>query len=171
MEEQGYAVSALALGTQTGTHIDAPSHFDADGDSLDSLNLDKLVGSFFIVDISTTESAFDLERLCKGYRNELILFVRCINQDSVSLSSSALKVLMQLPPDVWIIAGTLSLVDAAPLEFHRAIAKAGKYLIEDIDYDNARRVVPDGELIALPLPLRGTSGAPCRVVVRYLDQF
>ncbi len=170
VEDQGYAVSALTLGTQTGTHIDAPSHFDVDGESFDSLALDKLIGSFFIVDIHTADTAFDVEQMCKGYRNELILFVRCINHDSVSLSSSALKVLMQLPPDVWIIAGNLSLVGAPPLEFHRAIAQAGKYLIEDIDYDNARRVVPGGELIALPLSLRGTSGAPCRVVVRYPDK-
>ena len=31
VESQGYRVSAVRLGTQTGTHIDAPAHFDPQG--------------------------------------------------------------------------------------------------------------------------------------------
>ena len=38
IERQGYQVSALTLGTQTGTHIDAPAHFYALGKRLDDLS-------------------------------------------------------------------------------------------------------------------------------------
>ncbi|MFC7199904.1 cyclase family protein [Halospeciosus flavus] len=40
-DEDGYAVSELRCGTHTGTHVDAPSHVLADGDSLGDFALDQ----------------------------------------------------------------------------------------------------------------------------------
>jgi arylformamidase len=37
VQEQGYKVSRLSMGTQTGTHIDAPVHFIAGGATLEAL--------------------------------------------------------------------------------------------------------------------------------------
>ncbi|KAF9075578.1 putative cyclase [Rhodocollybia butyracea] len=41
--QDGYAVNSLSLGTHTGTHIDAPSHFIANGTTIDQIALDMLV--------------------------------------------------------------------------------------------------------------------------------
>lgn len=43
-EQQGYAVTRLSLGTHTGTHIDAPSHYLADGAAADGIALDTFFG-------------------------------------------------------------------------------------------------------------------------------
>jgi kynurenine formamidase len=48
----GSAVSALHLGSHTGTHIDAPSHFLHKAKSIDELDLSMLVGPAVVVDVS-----------------------------------------------------------------------------------------------------------------------
>jgi kynurenine formamidase len=48
----GYSVHALALGTHTGTHIDAPSHFLPDGAPLESVPLSTFVGHALVVDLT-----------------------------------------------------------------------------------------------------------------------
>nr|WP_256422336.1 cyclase family protein [Halobellus rarus] len=42
-EDDGYRVSAVELGSHTGTHIDAPSHVIPDGKTLDEYPLDRFV--------------------------------------------------------------------------------------------------------------------------------
>lgn len=46
----GYRVTALACGSHTGTHVDAPSHTEPDGDSLDAFSLDRFVIEATLVD-------------------------------------------------------------------------------------------------------------------------
>lgn len=42
----------VRLGTHTGTHVDAPLHFLADGASIDQVPLDRLVGEVTLVDLA-----------------------------------------------------------------------------------------------------------------------
>jgi len=61
----------LVLGTHTGTHVDAPRHFVPDGDTIDRVPLDRLVGPATVVDCSTFAdrhpiSASELERAVDG---------------------------------------------------------------------------------------------------------
>ncbi len=46
---QGYEVWRLELGSQTGTHIDAPRHFNPTGVTIDELRPDECVGSYRLV--------------------------------------------------------------------------------------------------------------------------
>jgi arylformamidase len=46
------AVSRLALGTHTGTHVDPPAHFLAGGATVDELPLDVLVGPAVVADLT-----------------------------------------------------------------------------------------------------------------------
>lgn len=166
VKEQGFRVSALTLGTQTGTHIDAPAHFDPSGQCLDALSLDDLIGRFFLLDLAKSADVHGIGSLCSGYQDETILFIRT-DEFSVSyISSEALEHLLRLPPVVWVLAGELVVDNKPPLEFHRLIAHSNKYLIENLQMEAARNVEPGGTLIALPLALTGTSGAPCRVVIK-----
>ena len=48
--EDGYRVTALHLGTHSGTHVDAPSHVIADGRSLDSYPLEAFSFDATLVD-------------------------------------------------------------------------------------------------------------------------
>lgn len=166
VEKQGYRVSALSLGTQTGTHIDAPAHFDSSGDCLEALPLENLIGRYFLVDLPRDASEDQVKTLCNAYSDEAILFVRSDSSGVTSVTQSALDILFDLPPVVWVVTGTVEVTNAASLEFHRLLACRGKYLIENLQTELARKVRPGGELIALPLRLVGTSGSPCRVAVK-----
>ncbi|KAJ7807822.1 putative cyclase [Mycena olivaceomarginata] len=44
VEKDGYAVRSLSMGSHTGTHVDAPSHFFADGKSIEQIPLSTFIG-------------------------------------------------------------------------------------------------------------------------------
>jgi len=157
------------MGTQTGTHIDAPAHFDSSGRCLEDLRLEKLIGRYFLLDLPKNTNEDLGQAFCAQYSEEAILFVRSDQSGVSSISRQALNMLLNLPPLVWVVDGDIRVESEAPLEFHRLLAIGGKYLIENLHTELARKVRPGGELIALPLALVGTSGAPCRVVVRELQ--
>ena len=50
-------VSRLVLGTHTGTHVDAPSHFIDDAASVDGLPLELLMGRARVVEITTAAAS------------------------------------------------------------------------------------------------------------------
>lgn len=52
MEEDGFRVSALALGTHSGTHVDAPSHTEADGRSLGTFPIETFRFAARMVDLT-----------------------------------------------------------------------------------------------------------------------
>jgi len=65
IEKDGCAVSRLSFGSHTGTHVDAASHVLKDGLSVDSLNLENLMGQAVVLDFSRingelTDSILDM---------------------------------------------------------------------------------------------------------------
>lgn len=68
----------LVLGTHTGTHCDAPSHFIPGGQTVDMLPLNTLIGPAFIIDFSNSNPAQemgekDFERQLGNRRPERIV--------------------------------------------------------------------------------------------------
>jgi kynurenine formamidase len=49
----GFTMHAISMGTHSGTHIDAPSHFIADGKTIDEIPLESLIGLAVVVDLRT----------------------------------------------------------------------------------------------------------------------
>ena len=164
VQQQGYTVSRLSMGTQTGTHIDAPAHFASDGATLEALPVQALMGHYLWVDLCrVTEAA--LGEVRSGFKGESILFLTSSDPAKTEASEEVLTALLGLPCVVWVSVYGVQVIGHDPLYFHQALSAAGRYLIEDVDEMTARRVNPGGEMIALPLRLTGTSGSPCRVVV------
>lgn len=166
--ERGFWVSRLELGTQTGTHIDAPAHFLAEGPTLESLPVDRLVGRYFLVDLPERCDRKDMIDRLEAYSGEPILFLRARAGKTALITKVGMECLLGLPPKVWTLSGTAVMENAPHLEFYRRLARAGIFLIEDVDETAAFTAPARGELIALPLRLVGAGGAPCRVVVRPL---
>jgi arylformamidase len=156
----GFDVWQLSLGTQTGTHIDAPSHFLEGGATLDSLLPDDCIGRYFHISHETLTNGTPAE----GYSGERLLFLDA--HPEAVISDARLDTLLVLPPRVWIMAGSLTVASPEPFRFNRALAEAGKFLVEDLAPDHLPRVRPGGEAITLPLRLAGLSGSPARVLVR-----
>jgi kynurenine formamidase len=156
VQSQGYRVSRISMGTQCGTHIDAPSHFMEGGADLGALPVEALVGKYFLFDLDGA-GKFD-------YQGEPILFLK--SSAGVEISEEVFNSLLALPCRVWVIVYDIQVSGRDIFYFNRALAEAGKYLVENVDDTAAMRVKSGGEIFALPLKLVSTSGAPCRVIVR-----
>ena len=50
IERDGFNLLSVSMGSQTGTHVDAPYHFDESAPKLDELPLDRFAGRGVIVD-------------------------------------------------------------------------------------------------------------------------
>jgi kynurenine formamidase len=50
IERDGFNLLSVSMGSQTGTHVDAPYHFDETAPTLDQIPLDRFVGRGVIVD-------------------------------------------------------------------------------------------------------------------------
>ncbi len=153
--DQGYAVQRLDLGTQTGTHIDAPAHMHPGGATLEALPPDALIGPYV-----TLWPGQDVPQRAGA----VLLFVNA--PDGGAISRAQFDRALDLGFAVWVIAGSLQVQGEEPLFLHRALARAGVFLVEDLAEDPARLLPDRGEMIAAPLRLIGTSGAPCRVLAR-----
>jgi arylformamidase len=167
-------VSRLSLGVHTGTHFDAPTHFDVPGGGVEALPLTAFVGvaRVLAVEGSAVDRA-DLEQ--HDVRpGERLLFktsnsARCWSADEfvpdyVYVTKEAARHLATLRTrlvgiDYLSIGGP---IDGAAT--HRLLLEGGVCILEGLDL---RRVAPgEVDLIALPLLLVGSDGAPARVLLR-----
>ncbi|MFO7569401.1 MAG: cyclase family protein [Smithellaceae bacterium] len=165
--QEGFRVSRLSMGTQSGTHLDAPAHFLEGGATLESLLPDQLIGSYFLLDLSPHPESTPIKKRLEAYRQENILFLRTPANLTSQLSRNDLQTILSLPPVLLILSGDIGIESHGPYTFHRLAAQAGKFVAEDLDQQAARFVPAYGEIFALPLRLTGVSGSPCRVIVRY----
>ncbi|MDP3721143.1 MAG: cyclase family protein, partial [Anaerolineaceae bacterium] len=64
IEEGAHAnVSFLSLGAHTGTHVDAPFHFIADGSKVDEMPLEVLIGPAQVVEVPDAVKVINAELL------------------------------------------------------------------------------------------------------------
>src|SRR5436305_14560302 len=52
VEDDGYAMTSYSMLNHIGTHVDAPAHQIAGGDTLDEIPLDRLVTDALTIDVS-----------------------------------------------------------------------------------------------------------------------
>jgi arylformamidase len=166
-------VSALSLGSHTGTHVDAPHHF-LDGEStVEAMPLESLVGPVQVIERAEARyiSAADLEAasIPRGARRLLLKTPNSrfwddeeFHTDFVGLTSDAAD---------WLVHREFVLVGIDYLsieqfrspghEVHKALLGAGVIIVEGLDL---RAVRPGAYTIACaPLKVVGADGAPTRV--------
>jgi arylformamidase len=167
-------VSRLSLGVHTGTHVDAPVHFIADGAGIDAVPLADLIGPVRVLGVQDSKSIGVAE--LRGFEpraGERLLFRTRNSQrwsepdfaaDFVYLSLEGARFLVErkvrtVGIDYLSIAG---MDEGVPT--HRALLGAGVCIIEGLDLS---KVEPGSyEMLCLPLRLAGADGAPARVVLR-----
>ncbi len=62
-EADGVRESIITFGAHTGTHIDAPSHFQKDGKTIDQLDLSQVIGKCKVFDMSGVSDAITQDYL------------------------------------------------------------------------------------------------------------
>jgi len=166
-------VTSLAMGSHSGTHTDAPSHFAADGATIDQLPPETLVGSSIVVEHLGKGhiTAEDLESLGVDGRHERVLFKTSNGRlwdspsfcrDFVALAPSAADLLVE----VGVRLVGIDYLSIEPYEageecpIHRNLMAAGIAVLEGADL---REVAP-GEylMVCAPMKLVGAEGAPTR---------
>lgn len=169
-------LTAVNMCAHTGTHMDAPLHFVADGLPMDALPFDAVVGPARVIEIADPESIKPHELEPHDIqRGERILFKtrnsshdwssEPFDEGFVHISVEAAQYLVDrgvqtVGVDYLSIGG----FKKGGVECHQIILGAGVWVIEGLDL----REVSAGEydLICLPLRLQGAEGAPARVIVR-----
>ncbi|KAI5890099.1 putative cyclase [Schizophyllum commune H4-8] len=184
----GYSVCALSLGSHTGTHLDAPAHFIADGATISDLPLDRLIGPALVLrfaDLQPREKitwerhfAQSSELLAEHARSIGIVLIHTgwahhwgtpAYFDSPFLAGEAAKRLVELgvrvvgidtmsPDEVPAPGGPEE--TAGGYAAHETLLGAGVVIVENLrNLDE----VESGMVVSLaPLHLEGCDGAPVR---------
>lgn len=171
-------LSALCLGAHSGTHIDAPQHFIADGAPIDKVPLDALVGPARVIQVPDSVQAIDAAELNRHQWKgaERVLF-RTRSTSGHWMSSPVFRHdfpyiapdAAQLLADAGVKLVGIDYISAeqygaAAPRTHRILLGRGIPIVEGLDFSD----VPAGDydLVVLPIKVRGHEGAPARAIVR-----
>ncbi len=172
----GYNLSRLNFGAHTGTHVDAPRHFIRDGETVEQLDLDLLIGPARVVDmthVDYTISARDLERANLPAGTERVLFKTRnsalwekpgFQQDFVALATDGAQ---------WLVDHGVRLVGidylsaeafgSPDFQVHQLLLGAKVIIVEGLNLAGIEAGAY--QLICLPLKLQGAEGAPARAIL------
>lgn len=182
----GFAVTALELGTHSGTHVDAPSHSIQGGAAIDEIDPARLMGRARILRVLASDGEMigvaALEEQLRAWDGERIALVhtgwdahwgapRMLQHPAVSVElADALLALGvdvlgidTLSPDPSDMAGGEARDEPPTLPVHERWLGAGGLIVENL---RGLGDVPGEtcELIALPLRLTGLEGSPVRAI-------
>lgn len=174
----GYGLTKISMLTQTGTHIDAPSHYAENGASAAAIPLELFIGDARVLDLSSLEGSIISIADCMRageWPARVLLKTRAsaewknerFPQDYPVLDEEAVGYLFR--QGVKVVGTDTPSVDEftskSPL-VHRWLAERDIYILESAYLYE----VQEGyyELIALPLKIQGADGSPVRAVLRPL---
>lgn len=171
-----YNISELSLSTHTGTHIDAPYHFEQNGLKVDELPLDVLIGRARVFAFASGGDRIDLpdvkalnlsgvERVIFKTINSRYWGFPDFKKDFVYITPMAAQFLVDCGIRlVGIDYLSVEQYGSVAADVHHILLRNGVIIIEGLDL---RAVEPgDYELIALPLKIKDGDGSPARVILR-----
>ena len=167
----GYNLLAVHMGSQSGTHCDAPRHFRADGAPIDELDLRLFTGPGVLVDvrgrpdrypIGVPDLAPYLDRVGPG--TIVVLHTGRPDSDHPYLGADACRALLDRGVrTIGLDTPNIDETPSASYPCHHLVAAAGGVIVENLT-NLAAVDFPDPFLSVLPLRLIGADGAPVRAV-------
>jgi arylformamidase len=170
--------SRLMLGTHSGTHIDAPWHFNDAGKRIHEIPLARLIGACWVADLRGYPhiTADALER-ANIPPNATRLLLKTDNSALWAQTHEFHTAHVALTPDAaeWLIRHCVDVVGVdylsierygATPEVHHLLCGAGKIIIEGLNLSAVD--AGEYELLCMPLLIEGADGAPARVALRTL---
>lgn len=180
----GWRVEVLTLSNHTGSHVDAPLHKIAGGASLDEMPLETFAGPARIADLRGIgpSTAITIEMLKKclpdSLSDQIVLLAtgwgdkRAKTDEwlyrSPYLDPQAAAWLVKLGVrgvgiDHYSIGG---ITDPVNPQTHTALLGAGVWIVEELRFPPEAFAVPQPfTFLALPVNLKGHTGAFCRPVI------
>lgn len=171
-----YTLTRLDMGAHTGTHLDAPAHFIRGGATVESLDLETLIGPALVVDARGRGhlSAETLEALAipAGVQRLLLRTDNSLRWQRDEQTFAEDFIAIAPSGAAWLAARGVKLVgidylSVAPFDdsasTHQILLGAGVVAVEGL---NLSAIEPgDYQLICLPIKIGGADGAPCRAVL------
>lgn len=167
-------VSAINMGSHSGTHLDPPVHFFPDGATVDTLSFDSMIGeaSVFSLDVEKeigreALEALDLknvERVLLKTRNSRLLRSETFSKDFVHLTKAGAQYLADIGTKL-VGIDYLSIDGYGDKEapVHHTLLSRGIVILESI---NLSAVEPGSyQLVCLPLRIAEGNGGPARAVL------
>jgi len=172
-------ISKIEFDIHVGTHVDAPLHFRENGNPVEQLDLEVMVGPAVVADLMNLRNitADDLEALNLQIGIERLLLrttnsrllangVNEFSEDFVALTADAAQ---------WVVNNGIRLIGIDYLSIqrysddsltHLILLSAGVIIVEGLNLLEVE--AGHYELICLPLKIIGAEGAPSRAILRPL---
>ncbi len=175
----GANVSALAFGSHTATHVDAAKHFFDDGETVDALPLDRMIGRALVVEFADHVAAITADHLRAAPLDGHTRVLLKSRNSSYNRETEFRRDYTYLAPDgaEYLVERGVVLVGVDYLSVeqfrsghhrtHRTLLTQRVVIVEGL----ALAGVSPGEyqLICLPLRIAGLDGAPARAVLVAAD--
>ncbi len=155
-----YNLSLFSMSSHTGTHIDAPFHFDPQGKRINEIRPAVFYGKCSVISTDRILTGMDMERLLPKCRKRLLIRA----EGEGGIESSAAHVIAD--SGLVLIGIDRQSIGA---EFdnertHLALARGDVAILENLDLTD----IDDGHdyiLNAFPIRLDGLEAAPCRAIL------
>jgi len=179
-DEDGYRVTRLSLGTHSGTHVDAPSHTEPDGRTLDDFPVDAFAFDARLVDCTDCGPRDAIERAALPETDAEMLVLRTGWADRWGTDAYLDHPYLAPAAAAWcaergyhVALDALS-VDPTPtpnagpgepdgVPAHHELLGADRLVVENLT--NLAGLPGRFTLRAYPLPVAAADGAPVRAVV------
>ena len=175
-ETDGYRMSEYRLLNHTGTHVDAPSHYSADGDTLDEIALERLVCDAVTLDVSARTPGplplAELEPLLAPVRAGDQLFLHSGNGARYGTEAywtgwsypdaEATRAIVELGiSGIGFDGPSADPVDTEDYGLHAIWLGGGRLILENLA--NLDQLPARAPVVVAPLKVSGANGAPARV--------
>ena len=171
VEDDGYAMSEYHLLNHIGTHVDAPSHQIAGGDTLDDIGLERLVTDAVTLDFREHArgalTLADMEpHLGKLERGDF-LFICSGNDENwggwcYPDAEASQAVIDRGVSGVGFDGPSADPVDTTTFDLHKVWLGAGRLIIENLS--SLDQLPERTKVVVAPMKVRGANGAPARVI-------
>jgi arylformamidase len=171
----GANVSLIRFGSHTGTHADAARHFFDDGQPVDQIPLNRLIGPALLLsfpDNLRSVAAADLKahdlkghtRIHHRTRNSALLSQKEFASDYTYLATDGAEYLVDKGVElVGIDYLSIEQFHSGHHRTHRTLLAKSVVILEGLDL--SKPAAGEYQLICLPLRIEGCDGAPARAVL------
>jgi arylformamidase len=168
-------VSTIRFGSHTGTHADAARHFFDDGQPVDRIPLDRLIGPALLIkfpDAVRAIGADDLrehdtkghKRILLGTRNSAFLSQKEFVKDYTYLAPDGAQYLVDQGVElVGIDYLSIEQFHSGHHRTHRTLLEKSVVIVEGLDLSAPS--AGEYQFVCLPLRIEGCDGAPARAVL------
>ena len=163
--------SKLVMSSHAGTHVDTGKHVFNDGEPVDQIDLEKLMGDAVLIDFSDSE----VNTIQKGRLNDLdiknkIVIIKVIDDDMIRKGKLNLHELVNVPEDFskFLVSKQIKAVAIDSLSYgttksHQIMLAEKIPIIEGLNLKGIKE--GNYQFICLPLKITGLDGAPARAIL------